>query len=51
MLCFHGPNLKQYQPALKSLIKKEMLIEEKFKGGYSLTKVGYETMREHTVPV
>lgn len=45
MLCFHGPTLKQYGPALKTLIRKEMLVEETFKGGYSLTKEGYTAMR------
>jgi len=46
MLCFHGPNLNQHQAALKQLTDKEFLVKEQFKGGYSLTKAGYEAMND-----
>jgi hypothetical protein len=44
MLCFYGPTLKQDKPALDLLAKKDFVVEEKFKGGYSLTKAGYAAM-------
>ena len=34
MLCFNGPNLKQDEATLRNLIHKELLVKEKFKGGY-----------------
>lgn len=51
MLCFYGPNLKKHKPALRQLIEKEFMVEEKFHGGYSLTNAGYKAMKEGTVPV
>jgi hypothetical protein len=45
MLCFYGPNLKKYQPALNQLTEKDMLVKERFSGGYSLTKSGYAAMK------
>ena len=44
MLCFYGPDLKKHGAALKRLTDREMLIKEKFKGGYSLTETGYHAM-------
>ena len=44
MLCFSGPELKQYKNTLDALIDKEVLIKEKTKGGYSLTHSGFAAM-------
>jgi hypothetical protein len=44
MLCFSGPELKQYKSTLDALTDKEMLVEEKAKGGYSLTRAGFAAM-------
>lgn len=46
MLCFSGPDLAKHGPALKTLVNKEMLVEEKFAGGYSLTEQGFQAMKE-----
>jgi len=44
MLCFSGPDLERNRAALRQLTEKEMLIEEQFKGAYSLTHSGREAM-------
>jgi len=44
MLCFSGPSLEQDKGALGLLSEKELLIKEKFKGGYSLTQAGFAAM-------
>ena len=44
MLCFSGPNLKQHKATLELLTNKDMLVREKFKGGYSLTRTGFAAM-------
>ena len=46
MLCFYGPNLKQYQSALTQMTEKDLLVKEQFKGGYSLTNAGYAAMKD-----
>jgi hypothetical protein len=46
MLCFYGPNLKKYQGALQVLTEKELLVKEKFRGGYSLTRAGFQAMND-----
>ena len=46
MLCFYGPNLELSKAALELLIDKELLVKEKFKGGYSLTPAGFAAMNE-----
>lgn len=46
MLCFSGPNLKQNKATLDILIDKELLVKEKFKGGYSLTPAGFAAMND-----
>ena len=46
MLCFSGPNLEQDEAALDLLTERELLIKEKFKGGYSLTRAGFESMND-----
>ena len=45
MLCFYGPNLEQFKPALQELTEKELLIQEQFNGGYSLTQAGFVAMK------
>lgn len=45
MLCFSGPGLQKKEPALRSLTKKDLLVEESFSGGYSLTREGYMAMK------
>lgn len=45
MLCFYGPELKRYSPALRQLTEKEYLVKEQFKGAYSLTKSGFVAMK------
>jgi len=47
MLCFSGPDLKQDKATLDRLTNKDLLVEEKFKGGYSLTRAGYDAMNEY----
>ncbi len=46
MLCFNGPNLKQDKATLELLTNKELLVKEKFKGGYSLTQAGFAAMND-----
>lgn len=48
MLCFYGQNLKQANAALQQLVEKDLIIKEKFKGGYSLTAAGFTAMKENT---
>lgn len=45
MLCFSGTNLEQHKQTLDAMSEKDLLIKEKFKGGYSLTKEGFLAMR------
>lgn len=46
MLCFSGPSLEQNRVTLERLSDKQLLLKEKFKGGYSLTRAGYAAMKE-----
>jgi hypothetical protein len=46
MLCFYGPTLAKYEAALRQLTKAGLVVKERFKGGYSLTRAGFEAMRE-----
>lgn len=46
MLCFSGPNLKQNKATLDLLTNKELLVKERFKGGYSLTRTGFAAMND-----
>ena len=46
MLCFSGPNLKQNKSTLDLLTDKELLVKERFKGGYSLTQAGFAAMND-----
>jgi len=44
MLCFHGPMLDEHHDSLQQLIKQGLLTKDKFKGGYTLTKVGFAAL-------
>ena len=46
MLCFHGPGLEKHSAALQKLTAKKLLVKERFKGGYSLTREGFVAMKE-----
>jgi len=46
MLCFYGPKLKAYKSALRQLSEKGFIVEEEFKGGYSLTQEGFTAMAD-----
>ncbi|MEM6692809.1 MAG: hypothetical protein AAF664_25500, partial [Planctomycetota bacterium] len=46
MLCFSGPSMERHAEDLTRLTEKKVLVREKFKGGYSLTKEGYAVMRD-----
>ena len=48
MLCFSGPNLEQDEAILELLTERELLVKEKFKGGYSLTPAGFAFMNDCT---
>ncbi len=45
MLCFYGQDLEGKEKALDSLVEKNLLVREKFRGAYSLTSAGYAQMR------
>ena len=45
MLCFSGPEYEKHKKALEVLADKRLLMREKFKGAYSLTDAGFETMQ------
>ena len=46
MLCFSGPDLKQNKATLELLAAKELLVKEKFKGGFSLTPSGFKALSD-----
>ena len=46
MLCFSGRNLKNDRSVLELMTDKELLVKEKFKGGYSLTRAGFAAMKQ-----
>jgi hypothetical protein len=46
MLCFCGPDLARLRAALQRLTEKDLLIEETFQGGYSLTPAGFAAMKD-----
>ena len=45
MLCFSGPSLEQHRKGLQSLTDREFLVQETFRGGYTLTDAGFEAMK------
>lgn len=50
MLCFFGPVLAKHGRALKQLTEQGLLIKERFRGGYTLTRAGVIAMRHHDAP-
>lgn len=48
MLCFYGPDLERNRAALKTLAEKDLIVKERFKGGYSLTPEGFAVMKDAT---
>lgn len=44
MLCFYGPNLDRHRAALKKLVSRNFVVEERFRGAYSLTRSGFAAM-------
>ncbi len=46
MLCFSGPNFKQYKATLTDMTDRELLVKEGSKGGYSLTRTGFAAMKD-----
>lgn len=46
MLCFNGPQLTKHRPALRQLSDKGFVVQEEFKGGYSLTNAGFAAMKQ-----
>jgi hypothetical protein len=46
MLCFTGPQLDKHRASLRQLAEKELLVAERFAGGYSLTQSGVAAMKE-----
>ena len=47
MLCFSGPDLERYRADLNRMADKKLLVKDKFKGGYSLTRAGFVAMKEY----
>lgn len=47
MLCFSGPSFEQDEAVLELMTERELLIKEKFKGGYSLTPAGFASMNDY----
>ena len=45
MLCFNSQQLQSYRVAIEKLIDNDLLLKASYKGGYSLTKAGYEMMK------
>lgn len=45
MVCFFGIDLEKHKPALRQLTERDLLVEEQFKGAYSLTIEGFEAMK------
>ncbi len=46
MLCFNSQQLQSYRVAIEKLIQNDLLLKASYKGGYSLTKAGYEMMKD-----
>ena len=45
MLCFSGPDLERNRAGLKRLQERDYLVAETFRGGYSLTREGFDAMK------
>ena len=46
MLCFSGPDYAKNRATLERMSEKNLLLREKFRGGYSLTRAGFDAMKE-----
>ena len=46
MLCFSGLILDRHLAALNGMVVRKLLVREKFKGVYSLTRTGFEVMKQ-----
>ena len=46
MLCLSPPDVATMGSALESMVSRGMLVPESFKGGYSLTRVGFDAMHD-----
>ena len=46
MLCLASADLEAFKLPLTKLINADLLVAEKYQGGYSLTKVGFAAMRD-----
>lgn len=44
MLCFFGPDLDKHRTALARLTELDLLVKERFRGGYALTALGFDAM-------
>ena len=44
MLCLSSSDLEDLKLPVAQLVKKELLVAEKYQGGYSLTKFGFAAM-------
>ena len=44
MLCFDTAGVQKHRNAMRTLMEKGYLIEERFKGGFSLTNDGFVAM-------
>ena len=45
MLCFSGSDLEAFSVPLASLANNGLLVAERFRGGYALTKAGFAAMK------
>ena len=45
MLCFSGQDIESMGTGIEDLVKRCMLVPERKKGSFSLTKQGFEAMR------
>ncbi len=46
MLCFSRPDMETFKVPLARLINERFIFAEKFPGGFSLTEIGYEAMKD-----
>ena len=46
MLCFSRADLDTLKMPLSQLASKGLVVKERFKGGYSLTKTGFDAMKD-----
>ena len=44
MVCLDSAMVRKHKVALKSLVERHFLLQERFEGGYSLTQAGFAAM-------